>query len=75
MDISAWCGCNVPGMILFLTKGAVQLGCSKDMSIHVSTCTILQFQCINSSCMEVVMLIRCVFLHLVVEMDDQVLEE
>jgi hypothetical protein len=34
------CGCEVPGMILLLyLKGAKRLESSKDMSVHVSTCT------------------------------------
>jgi hypothetical protein len=44
---------------------------SKDMSVHISTC----FQHISTSYMEVVMLIRWVFLCLVTKMSDQFLEQ
>jgi len=34
-----WCGYEVQGMILLLSlKGAMQLNCNKDMSVHVSPC-------------------------------------
>jgi hypothetical protein len=35
----------------------------------------LQLQCINASCVEVMALIRCVFLHLVTKMSDWFLEQ
>jgi hypothetical protein len=36
---NAWCGYEVPGTILLRDlKGAMRLGSSKDMSVHVSTC-------------------------------------
>jgi hypothetical protein len=35
-------------------QGAMQLHCSKDMSVYVSTCISLQFQHINTTRMEVV---------------------
>jgi len=34
-----WSGYEVPGMVLSRDlKGAMRLGCSKDMSVHASTC-------------------------------------
>jgi hypothetical protein len=38
-QVHAWCGYEVPGMILVHDlKGAMGLVCSKEMSMHVSTC-------------------------------------
>jgi len=39
-----WYGCEVPGMILLCDlQGAMQLDCSKHMSVHVSTCASYNF--------------------------------
>jgi len=49
-----------------------------DHSKDVCACFNLQqllFQHINASCMEVVVLVRCVFLYLVSKMSDQFLEQ
>jgi hypothetical protein len=51
----ARCGYEVPGMTLL----------HDCFNLHQ-----LQFQCSNSSCVDVVVLIRCMFLHLVAEMSD-----
>jgi len=56
-------------------KGAMRLDHSKDMSVHVSTCTSYDFNAVNTSFMEVTALIKRVFLCLVAKMNDQSLEE
>jgi hypothetical protein len=44
MKWNTWCGYEVAGMILLHDlKGAMSLDCSKDMSVHVSTCTSYDF--------------------------------
>jgi hypothetical protein len=44
-----WCGREVPGMILLRDlKGAMRLDHSKDMSVHVSTCTSYDFNALTS---------------------------
>jgi hypothetical protein len=39
-------------------KGVMRLDLSKDISVHVSTCTNYDFQHINASCVEAVATIR-----------------
>jgi len=71
--VYTWCGCEVPGMILLHNlKGAMRLDRSKDMSVHVFNLRPLWFHRINSSCLEVVALIR---LHLDAKMSDKFLEQ
>jgi hypothetical protein len=42
------CGCEVTGMILLSDlKGAMRLDRSKDMSMHVSTCTSYDFNALT----------------------------
>jgi hypothetical protein len=56
--------------IYCVTKGAMQLDFSKDVfacfNLHQ-----LWFQCINTSCVEAVVLIRCLFLCPIAKMSDQ----
>jgi hypothetical protein len=41
---NTWCDYEAPGMILLCDlKGAIQLDCSENMSVHVSTCTTYDF--------------------------------
>jgi len=45
---STWCGYEVPGMVLLHDlKGAMQLDCSKDVFVHVSTYTISDFNALT----------------------------
>jgi hypothetical protein len=69
------CGYEVPSMTMCDFKGARQLDHSNDMSVHASTLHQLQFKCINASFMEVVVLIRCIFLCFNAKMSDQSLEQ
>jgi len=42
------CDYEVPGMVLLRgLKGAVPFDCSKDMSVHVSTCTNYDFNALT----------------------------
>jgi hypothetical protein len=46
---STWCSYEVPGMIILHDlKGAIWLDCSKDTSVHVSTCTCYDFKALTS---------------------------
>jgi hypothetical protein len=56
---------------LHYLKGAMRLDHSKDMFVHVPTCTSSDFNPLTP----VVMLIRCVFLHLVTKLSDGFLEQ
>jgi hypothetical protein len=57
------CSYEVPGMILLRDlEEVMRLDRSKDVSVHVSTCTKLRFQCINVNYVEGVALKDvCVF--------------
>jgi hypothetical protein len=52
-------------------KGAMQLDHSKNMSVHVSTCTSYNVNTLTPVVWEVVALKRCVVLHLVTNKSDQ----
>jgi hypothetical protein len=45
-------------MILFHSLRAMQFGHSKEVSMHVFNLHQLQFQCVNTICVEVVALVR-----------------
>jgi len=70
-----WCGYEVPGTILLHNlKGAMQLDRTKDMSLHVSTCTSYYF---NTLMPVVCKLWRWydVFLHFITKISYQFLEQ
>jgi hypothetical protein len=51
-----WCGCKVSGMILLHSlKGPVQLDYRIDMSMHVSTCAIYDFNLLKCVCLYVLL--------------------
>jgi len=63
-------------ILLHDLMGAKQLDCSKDMSMLVSSFTSYAwFQHINASCVEILTVIRCMFLYLVTKMSDWFLEQ
>jgi len=62
--LPTWCGYKLPGIIMLHNlKGAMWLDCSKDISYIYAEFNLhqLRFQHINTSCVEVVVLIRHAF--------------
>jgi len=70
------CGYEVPrGMAFFAClKGTIQLDHNKDVCASFNLHQV-QFEHINTNCVQVVALMIHVFLHLIEKMDDQFLEQ
>jgi hypothetical protein len=69
-------GCDGPGFVLLLdVKEATRLDRSVDMSVHVSTCTSYDLIALTSVFGSCGADKTCVFLHLVTQMSDRVLEQ
>jgi len=61
---AVWCGYEVPGINLLCDlMRAMWLDCNKDTSMHIFSLHHVQFQCINASCVEAVVLVRRVWFY------------
>jgi len=69
-----WFGYEVPRMILLCNLEPCNLTVIKTC-LCMFQLPQLWFQCINVTCVEVVALIRCVFLNLIIKMSDQLSEQ
>jgi hypothetical protein len=69
--MNMWFTYEIPEIILLCDlKGTVQLDCSKDMSVHVSSCTSYDFNTLMPVVWSCGTDKMCVFLHLIINMSD-----